>query len=300
MKCLHLKNIVMFVLTIMFISFTIPQKSHGRELEEVLEAGTLRHLGIVYANFITKEKTGLDVELMQLFAEHLGVKYEFVETDWQNVVADLTGKDVRPQGEHVEILGENHPIRGDVIATGFTILPWRKKIVNFSETTFPTGIWLLARADSPLQPITPTGEIEKDVELVKQGLAGVSVLGLKDSCLDPNLYALTGTGATIETFPANRDLNEMIPAVMARMTDTTLMDVPVALIALEKWPGEIKVIGPVSPDQGMACAFAKTSPQLSKAFDTFFKKLKSSGKYKQLVQKYYPSLFIYYPEFLMQ
>lgn len=300
MKSLHFKKFGLLMLTIMLITFTIPDKSIGRELDEVLKAGTLRHLGIVYANFITKEKTGLDVELMQLFAEYLGVKYEFIETDWQNVVADLTGKIVRPQGEDIEILGENHPVRGDVIATGFTILAWREKIVDFSEITFPTGIWLLARADSPLQPIKPTGEIKKDVELVKQALAGVSVLGLKDSCLDPNLYALNGTGATIETFPANRDLNEMIPAVMARMTDTTLMDVPVALIALEKWPGQIKVIGPVSPDQGMACAFAKTSPKLSQAFETFFKELKGSGNYKRLVQKYYPSLFIYYPEFLMQ
>lgn len=299
MHSLHLKKITLLLLTIIVITFTLSGKPGAGELDEVLKAGKLRHLGIVYANFITKEKNGLDVELMQLFAEHLGVKYEFVETDWQNVVADLTGKIVRPQGEDIEISGEDHPVRGDVIATGFTILPWREKIVTFSETTFPTGIWLLARADSALQPITPTGEIQKDVDLVKQGLTGVSVLGLKDSCLDPNLYALNGTGATIETFPANRDLNEMIPAVMARITDTTLMDVPVALIALEKWPGEIKVIGPVSPDQGMACAFAKTSPQLSQAFATFFKELKNSGRYKQLVEKYYPSLFIYYPQFLM-
>lgn len=299
MKSLHLKLSALLMLTMVFTTCIFSEKSVGRDLDEVLKAGKLRHLGIVYANFVTKEKTGLDVELMQLFAEHLGVDYEFVETDWQNVVADLTGKVVRPQGEDIEILEEDHPVRGDVIATGFTILPWREKIVNFSETAFPTGIWLLARADSPLQPIRPTGDIHKDVGLVKQSLSGVSVLGLKDSCLDPNLYALNGTGATIKTFPANRDLNEMIPAVMARMTDTTLMDVPVALIALEKWPGEIKVIGPVSPDQGMACAFAKTSPKLSQAFENFFQKLKNSGTYKQLVQKYYPSLFSYYPEFLM-
>ena len=89
----------------------------GRELEEVLKAGKLRHLGIPYANFITEERTGLDVELMQLFAAHLGVKYAFVETNWTNMVADLTGKVVKPQGDNVELIGEN-PVRGDVIATG--------------------------------------------------------------------------------------------------------------------------------------------------------------------------------------
>jgi hypothetical protein len=54
------------------------------------------------------------------------------------------------------------------------------------------------------------------------------------------------------------------------MTDTALMDVPVALIALEQWPGEIKVIGPISLQQGMACAFPKSSPNLRRAFNEFF------------------------------
>ena len=268
----------------------------GGDLKEVLRAGKLRHLGIPYANFVTQGKSGLDVELMQLFAAHLGVKYEFVETNWQDVVADLTGKVVKPRGEDVEVIAES-PIRGDVIATGFTILPWRKKVLDFSTPTFPTGVWVIARADSDLQPIAPTGDISQDIKAVKKALQGKSVLALKDSCLDPSLYGLNETGAEVKLFPSNRNLNEMIPTVMAGMADTTLMDVPVALIALEKWPGEIKVVGPVSPLQGMACAFRKTSPKLRQAFDGFFGKCKADGTYQKLVRKYYRSVFSYYGEF---
>ena len=282
-------------MTVVLVSATC-SAAWGRELEEVLKAGKLRHLGIPYANFITEERTGLDVELMQLFAAHLGVKYAFVETNWTNMVADLTGKVVKPQGDNVELVGEN-PVRGDIIATGFTILLWRKKVVDFSTPTFPTGVWLITRADSALQPIAPTGDISRDISAVKNVLQGISVLALKDSCLDPNLYGLNETGAEVKLFPSDRNLNEMIPAVMARMADTTLMDVPVALIALEKWPGEIKVVGPISPLQGMACAFPKTSPKLRRAFNEFFMQIKADGSYVQLVRKYYPSVFSYYPDF---
>ncbi len=265
------------------------------DLDEVLQKGTLRHLGIVYANFVTEDKMGLDVELMQLFAAHLGVKYQFVETSWQNVIADLTGTVVKPNGNDIEITGKG-AIRGDIIATGFTVLDWRKKIVDFSSMTFPTGVWLISRADSALQPIVPTSSIAQDVDMVKAHLKGVSVLGLKDSCLDPDLYHLDRTGAVIELFPSDSNLDQMIPAVIARKADTTLMDVPVALMALEKWPGRIKVIGPVSAPQTMACAFPKTSPKLRAAFEEFFSKAVANGTYKALVRKYYPSLFQYYPD----
>ena len=83
---------------------------------------------------------------------------------------------------------------------------------------------------------------------------------------------------------------------MSRAADTTLMDVPVALIALEQWPGKIKVVGPVSEPQAMACAFPKSSPKLLAKFNAFFAKIKADGTYKRLVEKYYPSLFVYYPD----
>lgn len=276
-----------------------PGAALGGDLASIRASGKLRHLGIVYANFITENGTGLEVELMRRFAEDLGVAYEFVETNWKNVLPDLTGKVVAPKGDSVDIFGAR-PVRGDVIASGFTVLPWREKIVDFSETTFPTGVWLLARADSDLRPIAPTGNISGDIQAVKSRLAGRTVLGLEDSCLDPDLYGLSETGADIQRFPPDRDLNEMIPAVIARMAEATLMDVPVALIALETWPGEIKVVGPISRPQAMACAFDKSAPELRRRFNQFFSSLRARGEYRRLVEKYYPSVFTYFPNFLAE
>ena len=57
------------------------------------------------------------------------------------------------------------------------------------------------------------------------------------------------------------------------------------------------MIGPISPRQEMACAFAKTSPQLRETFNRFFDGIKKDGTYLALVRKYYPSAPRHFPEF---
>jgi len=266
----------------------------GADLAEIKKRGVLRHLGVPYANFVTGSGDGLDVELVTLFAHHLGVKYEYVKTSWKDVIGDLSGKKVKPRGDDIEILGDV-PVKGDIIANGLTILPWRKKIVNYSNPTFPTQVWLIARADSLLKPIEPCGSIEKDISAVKAQLKGHTVMGVANTCLDPSLYGLKETGARVRLFDGN--LNELAPAVINRDAETSILDVPDALIALGKWPGKIKVIGPVSDKQEMGCCLRKASPLLRDAFNRFFEKCKKDGTYVRLVNKYYPAVFRYYPEF---
>jgi ABC-type amino acid transport substrate-binding protein len=290
-------RVVFMMLSTLILVMSMPgTQAFGRDLEDVLKAGKLRHLGIPYANFVSSQGEGLDVEMMKRFAAYLGVQYEYVESSWNNIIADLTGKAIHPRGDEVEVTGSS-PVRGDVIGTGFTVLPWREKIVDFSTPAFPTGVWLIARADSALNPITPTGDIKKDIEAVKSGLRGISVLAMKDSCLDPELYHMQETGAAVKLFPPYRDLDEMIPSVIAGSVDTTLMDVPVALIALERWAGEIKVVGPVSLQQEMAYAFDKSALKLRAEFEKFFSVCKADNTYYGLVDKYYPTVFSYYPDF---
>ena len=66
---------------------------------------------------------------------------------------------------------------------------------------------------------------------------------------------------------------------------------------MEKWPGQIKVIGPISEEQLMAAGFRKSSPELRNAFNAFFTKIKEDGTYMQLVKKYYRSAPRYLPDF---
>jgi len=266
----------------------------GADLPEIKKRGVLRHLGVPYANFVTGSEDGIDVELVKLFAEHLGVRYEYVKTSWEKVIGDLTGKKIQPKGSDVTIFGQV-PVKGDLIANGLTKIPWRQKVVNYSNPTFPTQVWLVARADSTMKPIKPTGDIDKDIVQVKELLKDRYVMGKAKTCLDPSLYRLKETGAKVKLFSKN--LNDLAPAVIKGEAEATILDVPDALIALEKWPGKIKVIGPISSTQEMGVAFAKTSSELREAFNRFFEKCKADGTYQRLVKKYYPGVFMYYPAF---
>jgi ABC-type amino acid transport substrate-binding protein len=264
------------------------------DLKDIKERGVLRHLGIPYANFVTGSGDGLDVELTKLFAQYLGVKYQYVEASWDSVIGDLTGKRVKAQGDDIKILGEV-PIKGDIIANGFTILTWRQKIVDFSTPTFPSQIWLVAKADSPLKPIIPHEAVEEDIAAVRAMLKGRSLLGKASTCLDPKLYDMKDTGARIKLFEGS--LNDLAPAVIKGDCELTLLDVPDALVALEKFPGKIKIIGPITEKQYMGCAFAKNSPELRDAFNRFLELAKADGTYLELVKRYYPKVFNYYRDF---
>ncbi len=264
------------------------------DLADVKARGVLRHIGLPYANFNTGSGDGMEAELTRLFAKSLGVNYEFVQSDWGPIVQDLIGKKVKVVNGKAELL-EDTPVKGDIIANGFTIIPWRQQVVNFSTPTFPNQIWLVARVDSPVKPIKPTKNIDKDIALTKALMKGRTVLTAEKTCLDPVLYNLAATGATIINFTGK--LNEIAPAMMNKEADMTILDVPDALVALDKWKGQIKIIGPVSAKQQMAAGFAKESPQLLAAYNAFIKKAQSDGSYLKLIKKYYPTAKTYFPEF---
>jgi ABC-type amino acid transport substrate-binding protein len=266
----------------------------GGDLEDIKGKGVLRHLGIPYANFVTGGGEGLDVDLVRLFAKDIGVRYEFVPVDWSELFPALIGQRIKVKGNDVEFL-EKTPVRGDIAANGITILPWREKIVAFSDPVFPTQVWVVARADSPVRPIRHTGNLGNDIAEVKKLLPGRTLLGTPGTCLDPSLYGLEEVGVTGRTFRGR--LDDIAPAVIKGAAELSLLDVPDALLSLQKWPGQIKVIGPISDRQQMAVAFPRESTGLRKAFNRFLRKCKSDGTYLTLIKKYYPYVFDYYPEF---
>ena len=286
-------SIIILVISLMFST----GNAFGDDLSDIKKKGVLRHLGVPYANFVTGSGDGFSVELVKNFAEHLGVEYEYVQTSWADVIQDLTGKKVRHEGDNVEISGRS-PVRGDIIATGLTIIPWRKKIIDYSMPTFPTQMWLLARADSFLQPIKTTGDTPKDIKIVKSMVKGRTVLGIRNTCLDPNLYSLEDSGARAVLFQGN--VNQLAPAVIKGDAETCIYEIPDALNALKKWQGKLKVIGPLSGKQAMGCGFRKNCPELREAFNQYLKQSRQQGTYLYLIEKYYEDILLYFPEFFKE
>jgi ABC-type amino acid transport substrate-binding protein len=290
-----MKHSLLVVITTYILSALLPlTPGYCRDLQEIKAEGVIRHLGIPYANFVTGSDDGMDVEMIKGFAKHLGVRYEYVKTDWGTVVEDLIGKKITMESDHA-VLGADLPVRGDLVANGFTILPWRKEILEFSEPTFPSQIWLIARADSTVKPIKPSKNVHKDIDLTRKLIKGKKVLALPKTCLDPSLYGLDSTGATIINYTGQ--LNELAPALIFKGYEFTILDVPDALIALEKWPGKIKIIGPMSSPQIMGVGFHKSSLKLREEFNKYLEEIKRNGTYARLVKKYYPTASYYFPAF---
>jgi len=273
----------------------MPAVAFAGGLAEIKERGVLRHLGVPYANFVSGAGDGMDVELMQGFAKWLGVDYAYVRIDWSSAIGALIGEQVKAQGDKIEREGPV-PIEGDVIANGMTVIPWRERVVLFGDTTFPTQVWLVSRADAPVAPIRPGNSLAEDIVRTKSVLDGKTLLGKLDTCLDPSLYDMNATGAKVSLFQGT--LNELAPAIISNESEFTLLDVPDALVALEKWPGQIKVIGPVSEPQTMAPAFRPGDRDLRDAFNTYLAELRADGRFDRLVLKYYPFVADYFPDFV--
>ena len=267
----------------------------AQDLGAIKERGVIRHLGVPYARFVMGNGEGLDAEIVQLFAKRIGVRYEYVPTDWLNVIQDLVGHDVEYQPE-VRTTGKR-AVRGDIIANGLTILPPRKKVIDYSQPTFPSAVWLLARSDSKVTPIVPSGSLTKDIEATKAKLKEANTFVMDNSCLDPRLHDLEGKGYRLQRFSTNASLNDMVPAVLKNESEMTLLDVPDIIVSMEKWQGQIKVIGPISGEQLMAAGFRKDSPELHREFDAFLSEIKANGTYMQLVNKHFRSAPRYLPEF---
>lgn len=269
-------------------------------LQQIRERGVLRHLGIPYANFVTGAGDGMDVELVKGFADYLGVRYQFVPTTWEDAFTDLYGQRIRVDVDDVHY-GEATEKKGDMIANGLTVLPMREQVVDYSEPTFPSGIWVIARADASISPITPAGNVETDIANTLQALNGQQVLaGHGGTCVDPRLYDLESHGITPVVKDHVVNLNQMVPAILNQEAQSTLLDVPDALLALQKWPGQIKVIGPITSLQTMAAAFPKDSPALRAAFNDYLREKIRDGTYMRLVQSYYPAAVYYFESYFTE
>ena len=269
---------------------------HAADLQDIKARGELRHLGIRYANFVTGAGDGFDVELVQGFARRIGVKYTLVYSDFYNVIRDLLGKDVVRQGNEVSLTGD-FPVKGDMIATGFTVLPWREAILRYSQPTFPSQVMLVAPFDSPLKPIPDGKDLARDVAATKALIGNRSLLVMERTCLDPANYGLKNIGIDLKPYSKSTNINEMVPTLLAGGAALTLLDVPSMLLDLRKWSGKIKVLGPVSEHQNLAAAFPKDAPELQKAFDDYLREIRADGTYDRLVDKYYPGIRRYFPEF---
>jgi len=267
------------------------------DLAAVRASGVLRQLGVRYANFVTAQGSGFDVELIQGFAQSIGVRHELVYSDFYNVVQDLIGADFVRDGDQARLRPGQRPVRGDLIASGLTVLPWRQTLVAFSAPTFPSQVMLVTRAESTARPVSKQPSLQEEIRLTRAVLGRKSLLVMEKTCLDPSNYGLNAAAYDLRRHKPTSNLDEMVPALLNGAAEFTLLDVPDVVLDLHRWSGRIQVIGPISGLQDLAVAFPKSSPELRAAFDAYLAGLRQDGRYDSLVDKHYPGIRLYFPAF---
>lgn len=279
-----------FPIIILFFFGLFPTSARTQDFVQIKQSGVLRHLGVPYANFVKIENnnlSGMSVDIIRLFAKRLGVQYQFVQSDWGDIIKKLLGRNYRILSSNDVQLLEKCKIEGDLICTGLTALPWRKKIIVFSKQTFPTQVWAIGKMDNPA--LTDTNFSSQSE--FKIGLKQFTILGKANTCLDPKLYNLNA-----QTIYFGGSVNDLALAIIEGKADLAILDCPDTLVALRKWPKDIKVIGPISEVQSMAVGFRPKSKLLKSEFDHFLVNIKQNGTYYRIVKKYYPDIFFYFPE----
>jgi len=264
------------------------------ELAEVLARGELRHIAVPYGNFVTGTGDGLDVELVRGFAAHLGVRHRLVMSSFRTATRDLIGADLQPSATGALRRGSS-PVRGDLLASGFSRLPWRESAMLFSLPTFPSQVFLVAPVGNHAQPIKPSSSPSKDVARTRALIGRQTVLLMKGTVLDPASLGLGADQFELRFHGGEENFNELIPAMLKGDAELALVDLPSALFELPRWGAQIKILGPISLPLELAVAFPKDSPKLHAAFNEYFAGLRADGRYERLVHKYYPTARRQYP-----
>ncbi len=231
------------------------------QLEKIKHSGILKVLTRIdpttyYKN--TDGYTGLESDLIKLFAEHLGVKVEFIIP---NTFAEiLTG------------IAEN---KADIAAAGLTITPHRAQKMRFSPSYYEITEQLIYRSGNP-RPKNVANLTEGIIE-VTEGTSHVNTLNdLKKTA--PDL-----------TWSVNRELdtNGLLYLVNEGLIDYTIADSNQVLLVRRYYP-ELNIAFNLTKPLQLAWAMGLSND--NSLFDEvarFFAHIKKNNTLAQLIEKHY-------------
>jgi cystine transport system substrate-binding protein len=227
--------------------------AHAEDLlDTVKQAGVLR-IGLegTYPPFDSRNSEGqlegFDVDVAKAVAAKLGVKPEFVPTEWSGIIAALqSGK-------------------FDVIVNQVTITPQRKEALDFSRPYTYSAAQLIQRADDKRE-FKSLDEFKGDKKL------GVTLGTNYDQ------MARAVSGINVQTYPgAPEKLRDLAAKrIDATIDDRLMLPYIIKNSQLPLRPGAVLK----GADQEMGIPFRKNNPKFAKALDDALVALKQDGTLK--------------------
>jgi len=229
-------------------------------LAEVRRAGVLRVVtrNDAYCYYTYRDAPmGLEYELAQAFAAHLGVLLELsVDRPGESLLTDLR------EG------------RADVAAAGLTATPERREMAAFSRP-YLTGRQVLVQRRSQA-PIRTEAE-----------LAGRTVHARRGSPPAATLARLQARGIPLQV-ALHDDLadEELIRRAAEGSIDATVADSHIARLHRHYYP-EARLTLELTGDLPVAWAVHPRATGLRREIDRFFRRLKASGRFAEILQRTY-------------
>jgi len=198
------------------------------------------------------EYTGFDIELWQAIAKEAGLTYHLQPMDFNGIIPGLQTRNI------------------DVALAGITIRDDRKKVIDFSEPYYESGLAILVNDDNTA--IKTAKDLDGKTVAVKIGTATVDYLRKNVST------------AKLKLFP-NID-NAFLELATGRV-DAVVHDTPnVQYYANTAGQGKVKVVGSLRSGDFYGIAFPKGSdlvPVVNKALAT----IKANGQYDAIYEKWF-------------
>ena len=226
--------------------------SKGKSVEDIQKAGKL--VVATSPDFPPFEYldgdqvVGIEVEIMQMVADELGVTLEIKQMDFDSVLPGVQA------GKY------------DVGMSGITINAKRQKNADFTQPYFLASQAIVVKSDSP---ITCKADLEGKKVSVQTGTTA------EEYCM--------ANGYQVSAFQAN---NDACSALLSGKVDAWVVDNEVALDMSAQTDGATKVLDEAMTSEPYGFAFAKGSDSLVAEIDKLLDKWLADGTIEALFDKY--------------
>ncbi|MGC5324233.1 transporter substrate-binding domain-containing protein [Brevibacillus sp. SYSU BS000544] len=198
------------------------------------------------------EYEGFDIELVQAVAKELGAeKVEFVDTDFKGLIPGLQGK------------------KFDMIVSAMYITDERKKTIEFSEPYYPGGLRIMVGKDNTT--INSVDDLKGKKVSVQIGTKSAKFL--KEKYPDVQLVEVEKNV-------------EMFLELESGRVEAVVTGGPAAKV-YAKQSGKVKVLDQELTQEEYGYGIRKDNPEFTKAVNDALKKVKDSGKHKEIVTKWF-------------
>lgn len=194
---------------------------------------------------------GYDIDLVRAMARKLRLRVQWQDTPFDTIFWDLKDRDF------------------DLVASATTITPERRRVVDFSKPYY----------DAQQSLVVPTGS---NIDSVRE-LDG-ALVGVQDGTTGEYFAKDRTEAAKVVGFPNGF---AAIRAVKKGRVDATIIDLPVAQLALDQGQRGIKIARNISVGERYGLAVSKATPKLLRGVNWALRKVKADGTFKRLYRKWF-------------